>query len=96
MKTTCVQRLILYVHKNSSYHHEYVTGRMEEANSSIQNKIKDNNHTDKKNLHLTSHNNEVPAIQEEALFTCSLYISRVGSQDQGYTIQGATCNLFQR
>jgi len=69
---------------------------MEEANSSIQNKIKDNYHTDKKNLHLTLHDNEVPALQEEASFICSLYISRAGSQDQGYTVQGATCNLFQR
>ncbi|XP_029665373.1 uncharacterized protein LOC115236820 [Formica exsecta] len=64
------------------------------ANSSVQNRIEDNNHTDKKNLNLTSHNNEVPTIQEEALFTCSLYISRAGGlQDQGHTIQG--CELLR-
>lgn len=72
-----------------------LAGRMEQvANSSVQNRIEDNNHTDKKNLNLTSHNNEVPTIQEEALFTCSLYISRAGGlQDQGHTIQGAICNI---
>lgn len=88
--------MTLYVYKNSSYHYEYVAGRMEEvANSSVQSKIENTNHTDKKNLNLTSHNNEVSAFQEEALFTCSLYISRAGDlQNQGYTVQGAICKLF--
>lgn len=86
-----VQKLLFYVYRNSSYHHEYVAVRMEEdANSSVQSRIKDNNHTDKKNLNLTSHNNEVSTVQEEALFTCSLYISRAGGlQDQGHPVQGA-------
>lgn len=68
---------------------------MEEvANSSVQSKIEENNQTDKTNLNLTSHNNEVPAMQEDALFTCSLYISRAGGlPDQGHTIQGAICNI---
>lgn len=81
--------MTLYIHKNLSYN-KYVAGRMEEVtNSSVQSKIEDNNHADKKNL--TSHN-EVPAIQE-ALFTCSLYISCAGGlQDQGHTVQGAICN----
>ncbi|XP_050451688.1 uncharacterized protein LOC126851607 isoform X1 [Cataglyphis hispanica] len=66
----------------------------EDANSSVQSRIKDNNHTDKKNLNLTSHNNEVSTIQEEALFTCSLYISRAGGlQDQGHPVQG--CELLR-
>lgn len=82
----------LYIHKNLNYYHKYVASRMERiiTNSSVQSKIENNNHADKKNL--TSHNNEVPAIQE-ALFSCSLYISRAGGlQDQDHTVQGAICN----
>lgn len=83
------------MHKNSSYHREYVACRMEKiATSSVQSKIEENNQTDKTNLNLTSHNNEVPAMQEKTLFTCSLYISRAGDlQDQGQTVQGAICNI---
>lgn len=79
----------MYVHKNSSCHREHVADRMEKiTNSSVQSKIEENNETDKTNL--TSHNNEVSAMQEETSFTCSLYISRAGDlQGQGQTIQGA-------
>ncbi|XP_029168487.1 uncharacterized protein LOC114938649 [Nylanderia fulva] len=83
------------MHKNSSYHPDYVADRMEEiANSSVQSRIEENNQADKAILNLTSHNNEVSAMQEEALFTCSLYISRAGDlQDQGHTMQG--CELLR-
>jgi len=60
------------------------------ANSSLQSKIRDNNHqTDKKDLNPTSHCNEAPSMQQQAQFTCSLYISRAGSfQEQDHRVQG--------
>ncbi|XP_018060415.1 PREDICTED: uncharacterized protein LOC108695165 [Atta colombica] len=82
---------------HSSYSHKYVTRIMEKAvaNSSLQSKIGDNNHqTDKRDLNPTSHCNEAPAMQQQAQFTCSLYISRAGGfQEQDHRIQD--CELLR-
>lgn len=86
------KKLILSVRINLSYSHEYLVCTMEKAvaNSSFQSKIGDNNHQiDERDLNPTSHCNEAPAMQQQAQFTCSLYISRAGSfQDQGHRVQG--------
>lgn len=74
---------------NSSY--SYAARMMEKAaaNSLSQDKIGNNNEADKRDLNSTSRYNEVPAMQQQMHFTCSLYISRAGGlQDQSHGIQG--------
>ncbi|XP_024871180.1 uncharacterized protein LOC112454174 [Temnothorax curvispinosus] len=76
--------------------HEYVARTMEKAvtNSSSQSKIGDNNQTEKRDLIPTSRYNEVPAMQQQTQFTCSLYISRAGGlEDQGHGIPD--CELLR-
>ncbi|XP_071654163.1 uncharacterized protein [Temnothorax longispinosus] len=82
--------------KFTSYSHEYVARTMEKAatNSSSQSKIGDNNQTEKRDLNPTSRYNEVPAMQQQTQFTCSLYISRAGGlEDQGHGIPD--CELLR-
>jgi len=68
------------------------------TNSSSQSKIGDNSQAEKKDL--TLHYNEVPSMQQQTQFTCSLYISRAGLQDQGYGIPGDTlqyiCHILKK
>ncbi|XP_071570834.1 uncharacterized protein [Temnothorax nylanderi] len=62
--------------------------------SSSQSKIGDNNQTEKSDLNPTSRYNEVPAMQQQTEFTCSLYISRAGGlEDQGHGIPD--CELLR-
>lgn len=65
---------------------------MEKAvvNSSSQSITGDNDQTDKRENPMSPYN-PVPAIQQQAQFTCSLYISRAGGlQDQGHGVPGDT------
>lgn len=65
------------------------------ANSSSLSKIGDNNQADKRDLNPTSLCNEVPAMQQQTQFMCSLYISRAGGlQDQGHGGPGDTPPAF--
>lgn len=86
----CNKNYIDSVYINSSYRYEYVPCTMDKVttNSASQSKIGDNSQAEKKDL--TLHYNEVPSMQQQTQFTCSLYISRAGLQDQGYGIPGDT------
>ncbi|XP_011693512.1 PREDICTED: uncharacterized protein LOC105453345 isoform X2 [Wasmannia auropunctata] len=64
------------------------------ADSSSQSKVGDNSQADKEDLNPTSRYNEVPAMQRQTQFMCSLYISRAGGlQDQGHGVQD--CELLR-